>query len=123
MNRTEKIEQFLRELDTEIDILDYVDAEDVECFEDVLDQIEGGFGFDVEIIYYANAMEYLMEHDVSLTESLTLADEMGYSPGNLNSEVLATLLASQKAREDFMELEDEITEFFDELEDDDEDDI
>jgi len=120
--RAQKIEEFLKNLNTEINILDYVDTETVNSFEDVRDQIEDSNGFDIEIIYYANAIEYLHDNDPSLRESLSIAEEMGYTPGNLNSEILASLLASQNARNEFYSLEGEITDFFDELEEDEEED-
>ena len=53
---------------------------------------ENGF-FNVEIIYYHKAMEYLKEHDTSLNESLELAAEMGFSLQYINSECLASLHA------------------------------
>lgn len=61
---------------------------------------EYGF-FDVEIIYYSKAMHYLMEHDNSLKESLNIAAELCYETQNLNSELLASLLASRNKKEDF----------------------
>ena len=61
---------------------------------------EYGF-FDVEIIYYSKAMQYLKEHDNSLRESLELAAELGYQTENLNSELLASLHASTKKEDDF----------------------
>ena len=44
-----------------------------------------------EIIYYYKALEYLMEYDTSLVESLSLAEDFGLTPSNLNSETLATI--------------------------------
>ena len=46
----------------------------------------------VEITYYHVAMEFLKQHDPSLCESLGRAQDLGYQPGDLNSEMLATLL-------------------------------
>ncbi len=68
---------------------------------------------DVEIIYYATAINYLKENDCSLTDSLSLAAEYGYELKNLNSEILASILASEQNRESFYgeflkELETEI---------------
>ena len=118
--KAEKIEEFLRGLECDIDIMDYVDAETVESYDDILSQIEDSNGFDVEIIYYSRAMEYLSENDPSLYECMEIASEYGFGPESLTSETLASLLASKNARESFYELENEITEFFDELEDDEE---
>ena len=47
---------------------------------------------EAEIIYYHTAMEFLMKHDASLRESITLASEYGCTLDSLNSELLATVL-------------------------------
>lgn len=114
--RTEKIEDFLSNLTTEIDILNCVDCENIESYDDIYNQIEENQGFEIEIIYSSNAIEYLANNDPSLQESCNLAFNMGYDVSNINSELLATLLASQNAREEFQELKNEIDEFFEELE-------
>lgn len=113
-----KIEKFLSELNTEIDVLYMVDINDIDksdAFDSIRDMIENNSGFNVEIIYYANAIEYLQKNDPSLQESLSLAHDMGYTCGNLNSETLASILASENVRNEFNELEDEINEFFENL--------
>ena len=51
--------------------------------------------FDIEIIYYKLAMRFLLDHDNTLTESIELAVGLGYEAYDLNSELLASLLASQ----------------------------
>lgn len=78
-------------------------------------KLEDGGAFNIEIIYYSRAMEYLSENDSSLTESLTLAADMGYSPTDINSELLATLLASENTRKDWYEAENEVQDFLDGL--------
>lgn len=118
-----KIENFLSKLNTEIDVLNYVDVDNIDLlnpFDSICEMIEDNNGFDIEIIYYSNAIKYLSENDPSLVESLEIASEFGYTPDNLNSEILASLLASKLAREEFMELEDEINDFFLELEEEEE---
>jgi uncharacterized protein (DUF1786 family) len=122
MKRSEKIEKFFREeiKMNHIDIMYYVDADEVNSFDDVYEAIDNERGFEVEVIYYTNAMEYLMERDPSLRESLEIAHEFGYTPDNINSELLASLLASRECREEFMSYEDEITEFFNSLDEEDE---
>lgn len=64
---------------------------------------------EVEIIYYSTAMEILKEEDQSLTESLNLAHELSYTPENLNSEILATLLICERCN-------DELNDFIQEVE-------
>jgi hypothetical protein len=122
MKRSEKIEKFFREeiKMNHLDIMYYVDSESVNSLNDVYESIDEKNGFDVEIIYYRDAMEYLMERDTSLRESLEIAHEYGYTTDNLNSELLASLLASRECREEFMSYEDDITEFFNSLDEEDE---
>ena len=118
--KIEKIEDFLSNLNTEIDVLNCVDVETINSYSDIYEQIEDHQGFDIEVIYYSRAMEYLTQNDNSLRESLEIASDIGYETKNLNSELLASLLASQNAREEFTELENEIDEFFEELEEEEE---
>lgn len=122
MKRADKIEKFFREeiKMNNLDIMYHVDADEVNSFDDVYEAIDNERGFEVEIIYYTNAMEYLMERDPSLRESLGIAHEFGYTPDNINSELLASLLASKECREEFMEYENMITEFFNSLDEEDE---
>ena len=47
--------------------------------------------------------------------SLSIASEYGYDCKDLNSEILASLLASQNAREEFSELQNKIEDFFEEI--------
>tara|TARA_R100000734_G_C3291311_1_gene83121 strand:+ start:358 stop:804 length:447 start_codon:yes stop_codon:yes gene_type:complete len=86
--------------------LDYLSEDTQENLHELTDyqiaeELEDNGFFDVEIIYYANAIDYLREHDNSLRESLEIASEYGYKTEEINSELLASLLASRKKREDF----------------------
>ena len=56
-----------------------------------------------EVIYYGVAMNYLIENDVSLNESLEEADAMGFTTDMLNSEILATLLLRKMLNENIYE--------------------
>lgn len=114
----EKAKNFLSDLDTEVEILDFVDINNLDvsdAFTEIRDSLEDNNAFDVEMIYYAKAMEYLTENDPSLVESMRIAAEMGFEVSSLNSETLASLHVSQKVREEFDDLESEIEEFFDDL--------
>ena len=128
VNTTVKIEAFLNSLDAKIEINDnlinYVDIEDIDfsdAFNSIYEMVNDKGGFDIEVIYYANAIKYLQENDVSLQESLEIAKEYGYELENLNSEILASLLASRNSQESFHDVRDEIEEFFAELEEEEED--
>jgi hypothetical protein len=72
ITRVDKIEEFLGNLDTTIDILSMVNAEDINSYDDLYEALENNNGFDVEIIYYASAMDYLRMHDSSLRCSITI---------------------------------------------------
>ncbi len=118
--------EFLKGLKTEVEITDYVNIEDIDtenAYDSIYEKIQDNGGFDIKIIYYSNAIQYLKENDPSLNESLAIAKEYGFELESLNSEVLASLLASRNAQEEFYELQSEIDEFFqdlcDELEDED----
>lgn len=113
--RKQKITEFFKNLDSNIDVLDYINPETVECFDDVYEQINDNGGFDIEIIYYSNAIKYLQQNDPSLRESLELAEELGYFLNSIDSEVLASIHASNEAPQIFCRNKEEIEEFFDSL--------
>ena len=118
----EQLKEFFKELDKNLNhfsISDYIYSDDEiesidqdNAFDDMLNLLDDNGAFNIEIIYYSNAIEYLTKNDPSLRESLELAGELGYEAKNLNSETLASILASQEARIEFNDLENKINEFF-----------
>ena len=74
---------------------DFVDDIHEYTADEIQEELQDNGYFNVEIIYYYKAMQYLLEHDTSLTESLEYAAELGYETQNLNSETLASLHASR----------------------------
>ena len=111
----EMISDYLINLDIDIDILNYIDIENVTDFSTLYNEIQDNGGFDIDIIYYYKAMKYLMDLDSSLQLSIELAAEMGYETEQLNSELLASLLASENIRNEFYNLKQEIDTFFNTL--------
>jgi len=121
---------FFRSLDSKTDVCinDYINISDLlenlesndaaDMFEDITDTLQDNGAFDLEIIYYSNAIEYLKENDPSLNESLSIAIEYGFSIEKLNSGVLASLLYSQNETEKYYNLRCEIIDFFEEIKDD-----
>ncbi len=105
MNKTTQItiNAQLKELfkDTGFELYSY---EDFESAEELIDAIREEINQD-EVIYYSNAIKYLMENDNSLQESLGLAHDLGYTADKINSELLATLLKQQNLNEELNELE------------------
>ena len=95
--------------------LPYYMNRNVNSFDELRESIEDNNGFDVEIIHYGTSIEYLMNNDNSLRESLEIAIKYGYNLNNLNSKVLASLLATEKKREEFEELETELTDLFEQI--------
>ena len=53
-----------------------------------------------EVIYSGIAMEVLAAYDPSLCSALAIAEELGYKAGDLNSEILASLLLEDMLRDD-----------------------
>ena len=114
-----QIETFLKSIEVEnLDILDFVNIDEIDMddpFESIFEMINDNGGFEIEIIYYYYAIEYLKRYDNCLTESIELAIEYGYTIENLNSELLASLLASKNAMNDFRDYQNEINDFFNTL--------
>jgi hypothetical protein len=115
--KTEKqITEFLKSIHIDnVDIMDYINIDEIDHdnpAESIFDMINDNGGFDVEIIYYSNAIEYLKRNDPSLRESINIAVDMGYTLENINSELLASLHASQKAMCDYWDYQNEINNFF-----------
>lgn len=118
--QTQKIVDFFTEIenDTKIEILSNIELNDIDIenpFDSIYTAIDENNGFYIEIIYYSNAMEYLTRNDNSLRESIEIALDYGYELKNINSELLASLLASQNSREQFNQYENEINELFNTL--------
>jgi hypothetical protein len=109
------IENYLKNLKSEIYILDYVDIEEIDIenpYYSIRDMIIEYGGFDREIIYYSEAIQYLKENDPSLKDSIEIAINFGYNIKDINSESLASLLASEIAVKQFRTLQSEIEDFF-----------
>ena len=116
MKTNKQKEKFFNKIseDLEFDIMDYFqteELEDINDYQELEEKLSDECAFDVDIIYYGKAMTYLIQNDSSLSESMEIAQEYGYEPKNINSELLASLIASRNAREEFAELEGEIEEF------------
>jgi hypothetical protein len=103
--QTKKIANILDKLNIE---LYHEDAKDIDTLEELEEFLNDNSFFDVEVIYHSKAMKYLMGHDSSLRISLGMAHDLGYTTDKLNSELLATLLASKNKREEFNDVRDEI---------------
>ena len=88
-------------------VCNWIDDEDLkskeiceltEWFEELNDS---GDITDKEIIYYSTAMKILSEDDPSLNLSTSIAAEQGIPTEDINSELLASLLASKECLEEY----------------------
>ena len=85
------------------------DLEGLKSYDDLYEYLDENNLFQVDIIYYHKAIKYLMENDSSLAESMEIANNSGYQfTHQLNSELLASLHATEKARENFANMKTEI---------------
>ena len=111
MGKVQKLIKILDENNLNIDIQYlYDENEDFDELEEKVFQYIN----EEEIIYYHKAMDYLSKEDSSLSESLEIASEYGYTTENLNSELLATLLFQKNLLEQWGEVSAEIEEIINE---------
>lgn len=95
----------------DICVSDYLDDDEIQDINDaneLYEELINSDAFNIDIIYYSRAIKYLAENDASLSESIELAVDMGYELENINSELLASLHASQKARDNFWNISTQI---------------
>lgn len=116
----DKIQDLIDDTEWLSDVSFDMDEDEISSADDVITYIEDKI-YEIEVIYYANAMKILMEYDPSLQESMGFADEMGLSCKDINSELLATLLCQGWAKQDLYDITDDIEEVVDEWLESDED--
>ena len=106
------IYELLQSITTDCNVMDELgyflrdlNLDDVTDSEDLIERIEEYYNdnnlLDVEIIYYSNAIEYLQENDPSLQYSLWIASDLWFETKHRNSELLASLLATENNKESF----------------------
>ena len=119
----QKKERIIKELDdllqeSGLNFSDYLQESDLDDVRDADDlynsHIERAINESSDIIYYSRAMDYLQENDASLTRSLELASEYGYSLEDLNSEKLASILNYQENVDAYRKNKGEIDDLLDE---------
>mgnify|MGYP003143972880 CR=1 FL=1 len=113
MNKTQKLNQIFKEIESRTDqyVYDFIEENKVlqiDDFDSLYDVLEDLGFFNVEIIYYARAIDYLKQNDPSLQFCMEIAYEFGYETKDINSELLASLLASRDLIDTFIEFEDKI---------------
>ena len=87
-------------------------ADEISNFDELQEFLQNENALDVEIIYYHKAIKYLSDNDPTLCDSIALACELCCNMEKLNSEFLASILATEHLRVQFYELENEINKIF-----------
>lgn len=92
--------------DLEIDdIISEIERSDsIECLDDLNELIWDNNILQTEFVYHYQAMKYLMDNDPSMREAFEIASEYGFDTKNLNSCILAGLVASRQNEEDWHDL-------------------
>ena len=109
MNISNKLQKLAEDNQFDIDLANLYYNEDT--FNDFCDKVNDAI-MQEDIIYYYEAMKYLTREDCSLSESLEIASEMGFTTENLNSELLATLLYQQNLTNQWYEINEQVEEIF-----------
>tara|TARA_R110000868_G_scaffold14757_1_gene68426 strand:- start:193 stop:528 length:336 start_codon:yes stop_codon:yes gene_type:complete len=109
MNISNKLQKLAEDNQFDIDLANLYYNEDT--FNDFCDKVHDAI-MQEEIIYYYQAMKYLTREDSSLSQSLEIASEYGYTTDNLNSELLATLLYQQNLTNQWYEISEQVEEIF-----------
>jgi hypothetical protein len=115
MRTKQEIEDFLKGLSTEVDILKYIDIDDIDQkrpFGTIYGMLLANGGFDVEVTDRDEAIRYLSQHDPTLTKSKSLIEFYDYDKSEVNPELMAGLLQSERLKDRFAEFEDKINSFF-----------
>ena len=109
MNISTKLQQIAEDNQFDIDLANLYYKDDT--FNDFCDKVNDAI-MSEEVIYYHEAIKYLMREDASLSDSLEIASEYGYTTEQLNSVLLATLLYQQNLTEQWYGIEEQVKEFF-----------
>ena len=109
-NQFNRVIEALKNTGAEIDFNYFLEGESFSDFNEMMDILSDKGALDIEIIYYSKAITYLWDNDPSLKEAFRIASDLGYDIKNLNSEILASLLASEIEREKVWEARYEVNE-------------
>ena len=109
MNIYNKLHKITEDNQFDIDLASLYYKDDI--FPDFCDKVNDAI-MSEELMYYYEAIKYLMREDASLGDSLEIASEYGYTTDQLNSELLATLLYQQRLTEQWYEISEQVEELF-----------
>lgn len=120
MTAKERLHIVLEQCELDYDAIDRVlgrdDFSDMD-FDELANALRDEEAFIYEFIYYSDARDFLWKHDSSLSESLEIADELGYHPKDIDICLLACLLQERHSEDEFYEHREQIERLMDEIRD------
>ena len=114
MKTKEQIENFLQSLETEVDVLEWVEIDRIDknnAFESIYQMIYENKGFNMRL-KNENAEKFLAKNDPSEIKIMAIALAYGYSVKDVTPKSLAELLYTLKTLSQFLSLQDKINNFF-----------
>jgi hypothetical protein len=114
MKTKEQIEHFLDSLETEVDVLEWVEIDRIDknnAFESIYQMIYENKGFNMRL-KNENAEKFLAKNDTAEIKIMAIALAYGYSAKDLTTKSLADLLYTLKTLSKFLSLQDKINNFF-----------
>ena len=97
MNKIEQLSKLLENYDPSLlNYTDYIGLDSVNSFEDLCKLLDKNYAFMLWIFGWEKAMNYLAKHDPTLKISINIAIQANYSVENIDSELLANLLAKHE---------------------------
>lgn len=114
MKTKEQIENFLQSLETEVDVLEWVEIDRIDMndpFESIYQMIYENKGFNMRL-KSENAEKFLAENDTAEIKIMAIALAYGYSAKDLTAKSLADLLYTLKTLSKFLSMQDKINNFF-----------
>jgi len=119
MTKEKRLEKFISEIEKDLhhEITyylypeDYIDLVNQEI--DLIDLLEDTDFFNVDIIGITEANKII--NDIGFNSAIEIAKYYGYSINNIDSEALASIVASQELRDKFYIIEGSIKDYIDNL--------
>jgi hypothetical protein len=114
MKTKKQIENFLQSLETEVDVLEWVEIDRIDMndpFESIYQMIYENKGFNMRL-KSENAEKFLAENDTAEIKIMAIALAYGYSAKDLTAKSLADLLYTLKTLSKFLSMQDKINNFF-----------
>lgn len=119
MTKEKRLEKFISEIEKDLhheityylEDQDYIDLVNEES--NLSDILEDTDFFNVDIIGITKSNKII--NDIGFNSAIEIAKDYGYSINNIDSEALASIIESQKLRNEFNKINERITDYIDNL--------